>query len=54
MERKGLTQAELARQMGVKDSQITRWLAGQMPRGDMAVKLCKLLGLSLESLFLRK
>ncbi len=49
-----MTQTELAKAMGVNDSQITRWLNGQMPRGDKALKLCKILGISLESLFVTK
>lgn len=55
MERAGLTQKKLAELMHVHESQVSRWLDGtRTPRPDKAMKLAKVLKVSLESVFLGK
>jgi transcriptional regulator with XRE-family HTH domain len=55
MERAGLNQKQLAELMEVNESQVSRWLDGsRTPRPDKAIKLAKLLKVSLEAIFFGK
>lgn len=47
---KGLTQAELAKKVGVTLRAIQNWEAGRLPRLDDATKLADALGVSLDEL----
>jgi len=51
-ERKGWTQTELAREVGVADAQISRWETGRtMPRHEALEALAKALGTTAERFF---
>lgn len=50
--RKGLTQAEVARELGVNQATVCLWERGKtFPRAAAAVKLAGLLGCSLDTLY---
>lgn len=51
-EKKGLTQAQLARLIGVGTSTVTMWEIGErIPRDEMKVKLAEQLGRSVKFIF---
>ena len=52
MERKGISQSELARLLGIKSQAVNQWLkpAGTMPRGTRLHDIAKALGVELQEL----
>lgn len=54
-EKRGITQRELAEELGVDQSAISFWEAGKThPRASMLPRLTKALGCSLDELFAEK
>ena len=48
----GLTQSDLARQMGVTQSMVAKWETGDSyPRGELLTKLADTLGCTIDELF---
>lgn len=50
MGQKGITQAKLAREMGLTDGSITGWMNGSRPRKGAFIKLSTFFGVSLSSI----
>lgn len=49
---KGLTQFQLAEQLGVSDRAVSKWETGQsLPDNELALALCQTLGINVSDLF---
>ena len=53
-EKNGLTQTSLARKVGLSITSVQNFEGGQFPRGEHAIKLAYILGVSLDELLLGK
>lgn len=55
LEQRGMTQEDLANQLGVNQSTVARWISGEnKPKGQNLVAIADLCGLSIEEAFLLK
>ena len=49
---KGLTQFQLAEQLGISDRAVSKWETGaSVPDNELALELCQLLGININDLF---